>query len=173
MAWLRFQIALDRIVERQRVSREEAEALLRKASMQGYVLIRGCTRGGTHPPQGIAPMPWLACCNPDDMPKRGYLEFFEPDVEHLIAMRLPLPERTAPQVSKPSSTNQASAERIREVIALYGEQLGDQGPSMDRALLFAREEHNIHGHQEELRDEYRNQYPNRTVGRPTKQSAKK
>lgn len=188
MAWLRFQVAADRIAGRLRVTREEAGKLLRAEGVQGRIMIRCCTRGGTRPPEMLGSSPGLVrvgartavpileavllSYDPDDMPGRGYLEFFEPDVEHVIAMRVQQPELTAPQVSepraKPSPTGRANTKKIRETVTRYRERLGDQGPSIAALERFACDECELVGHRDELRAEYKKQFPNWRVGKPRK-----
>lgn len=192
MAWLRFQLAADRIAGRLRVTREEAGKLLRAEGVQGRIMIRCCTRGGTRPPEMLGSSPGLVrvgartavpileavllSYDPDDMPGRGYLEFFEPDVEHVIAMRVQQPEPTAPQVSKPgakpSPTGRANTKKIRETVTRYREQLGEGRPSIAGLLQFAHDVCGLVGHRDELIAEYHQQFPDRKVGRPRKKSAK-
>jgi len=191
MAWLRFQVAVNRTVERLRASREEAGTILRAECVRGNILVRCCTRGGTHPPRMLGSSPVLvrvgarvgapileavlSSYNPDDLPGRSYLEFFEPDVEHMIAMRVQQPEPAAPQTepkAKPSLTGRASTKKIKETVTRYRERLGEQGPSIAGLERFACDECGLVGHRDELRAEYDRHFPGQKVGRPRKKSAK-
>ena len=79
-----------------------------------------------------------------------------------------------PQISepKPEATNLASAEKIKEIVTRYQEQLGEDRPSKDRLDLFARDKYGLIGHRDELRAEYDRRWPNQRGGRTRKNSAK-
>jgi hypothetical protein len=71
--------------------------------------------------------------------------------------------------SKPSSKALASKKEIREIVSRYRKTLPPNvNPSLDGLEKFVREDSGLMGHREELRNEYRQQFPNRRAGRPAK-----
>jgi hypothetical protein len=76
--------------------------------------------------------------------------------------------RNAGEPAKPSRAQKPlSTRRIAEIGAAYVGGHPDR-PSMEDFVRFAREDHGVTGHLEELRAEYRRRYPNHRVGRRRK-----